>query len=125
MSEEGVTSKIKKWLVEEENDENEEFDLEPMNMNKPTMNKDSQLILFEPSRYSDAQDIAVYLKQNKATIVNLHHLQKEQSKRVTDFLSGVVFAIDGDIQKIGPRIFLCTPRNIKVGGIISTEDQEG
>ena len=41
-----------------------------------------------------------------------------------DFLSGVIFAIDGDIQKIGPKIFLCTPKNIGVDGSITMEDSE-
>ncbi len=86
--------------------------------------KDSQLVLFEPRAYSETQDIANFLKQKKAAVVNLHRLQKEQSKRVIDFLSGVIFAIDGDIQKIGPKIFLCTPKNIGVDGKITMDDSE-
>ena len=52
---------------------------------------------------------------------NLHRLQKDQAKRVVDFLSGVIYAIEGDIQRIGPKIFLCTPRNISVAGTIDLE----
>lgn len=86
--------------------------------------KDNQLVLFEPRAYSETQEIASYLKQKKAAVVNLHRLQKEQSKRVIDFLSGVIFAIDGDIQQIGNKIFLCTPKNISVGGNISLENED-
>ena len=68
------------------------------------------------------QEIGGYLKKNKAAVVNLHRLQKEQQKRVVDFLTGVIFAIDGDIQVIGPKIFLCTPKNIGVTGSITLDD---
>ena len=64
------------------------------------------------------------LKTKKATVVNLHRLQKDQAKRVVDFLSGVIYAIEGDIQRIGPKIFLCTPRNISVAGTIDLDEDE-
>ena len=85
-------------------------------------NKDSHLILFEPRAYSEASEIGTFLKQKRAAVVNLHRLQKEQSKRFIDFLTGVIFAIDGDIQQIGPKIFLCTPKNIGVSGNITMDD---
>lgn len=93
-------------------------------MKQFSANKDSHLILFEPRAYSETQEIATYLKQKKAAVVNLHRLQKEQSKRVIDFLSGVIFAIEGDIQQIGPKIFLCTPKNIGVTGSITMDENE-
>ena len=99
------------------------------------MNKDSHLVLFEPRSFGETQDIANYLKNGdfanligmetkKATVVNLHRLQKDQAKRVVDFLSGVIYAIEGDIQRIGPKIFLCTPRNISVAGTIDLDEDE-
>ena len=93
-------------------------------VNKLNANKNNELVLFEPRSYSETQDIAAYLKAGKAAVVNLHRLQKEQSKRVIDFLSGVIYAIDGDIQQIGPKIFLCTPKCIGVSGNISLDDEE-
>ena len=87
-------------------------------------NKDGHLILFEPRAYAEASEIGNYLKQKRAAVVNLHRLQKEQSKRIIDFLSGVIYAIDGDIQQIGPKIFLCTPKNIGVSGNITMDDDE-
>ena len=47
---------------------------------------------------------------------------EEQAKRIIDFLSGTVYAIGGDLQKIGVGIFLCTPKNVNVEGSISEED---
>ena len=78
--------------------------------------------MFEPRAYSEASEIGTFLKQKRAAVVNLHRLQKEQSKRFIDFLTGVIFAIDGDIQQIGPKIFLCTPKNIGVSGNITLDN---
>lgn len=52
-------------------------------------------------------------------VVNLQRIEKDQGKRIVDFLSGTVYAIGGDIQKIGTDIFLCTPDNVEVSGNIS------
>lgn len=141
----GYGEKVKKWFFEEDEDdvyENEEIDGEEENVKSTSLfekakssktsdavkalsaNKDSHLILFEPRAYSETQEIAIYLKQKRAAVVNLHRLQKEQSKRVIDFLSGVIFAIEGDIQQIGPKIFLCTPKNIGVSGNITMDESE-
>ena len=141
----GYTQKIKDWFFEEQDDEEvvetEEIEAEDeikrtSMFEKPkstktsdavkalSANKDSHMVLFEPRAYSETQEIATYLKQKRATVVNLHRLQKEQSKRVIDFLSGVIFAIEGDIQQIGPKIFLCTPKNFGVTGNITMDPQE-
>ena len=49
----------------------------------------------------------------------------DQAKRIVDFLSGTVYAIGGDLQKIGGGIFLCTPKNVNVEGTISEEEEKG
>ncbi|WP_050614701.1 cell division protein SepF [Bacillus testis] len=84
-----------------------------------SVNKTSKVVLFEPRAYSDAQEIADHLKNRKAVVVNLQSISHEQAKRIVDFLSGTVYAIGGDIQKIGTNIFLCTPDNVDVTGNIS------
>ena len=139
----GYGQKVKKWFFDEDGDEVEEYDEVEIDTEPKTSlfeqakfsktsdaikalnaNKDSQLILFEPRAFAETQDIANYLKQKKAAVINLHRLEKEQSKRVVDFLSGVIFAIEGDIQRIGPRIFLCTPKNIGVSGTIDLDEED-
>ncbi|MCM3713118.1 cell division protein SepF [Halalkalibacter oceani] len=89
-----------------------------------SVQKSSKVILLEPRTYDEAQDIADHLKARKAVIINLQRISHEQAKRVVDFLSGTVYAIGGDIQKLGPNIFLCTPDNIDVSGSITEMMQE-
>ncbi|KGA97768.1 cell division protein SepF [Alkalihalobacillus alcalophilus ATCC 27647 = CGMCC 1.3604] len=84
----------------------------------------SKVILFEPRTYDEAQEIADHLKARKAVIINLQRISHEQAKRIVDFLSGTVYAIGGDIQKLGGNIFLCTPDNVDVSGTITDMVQE-
>lgn len=84
-----------------------------------SVQKSSKVILMEPRVYAEAQDIADHLKNRRAVVVNLQRIEQDQAKRIVDFLSGTVYAIQGDIQKIGPNIILCTPDNVEVSGNIS------
>ncbi|QKS71510.1 cell division protein SepF [Paenalkalicoccus suaedae] len=79
----------------------------------------SKMILLEPHSYDEVQEIADHLKDRRAVVINLQRIPREQAKRIVDFLSGTVYAIGGDIQKLGDNIFLCTPDNINVSGSIS------
>lgn len=80
------------------------------------------MILCEPKAYSESQEIADHLKLNKAVIINLQKISPEQAKRIIDFLSGTVYAIAGDIQKVGSNIFLCTPSIVGVSGKITDDE---
>ena len=83
----------------------------------------SKMILLEPRAYSEAQQIADHLKKRNTVVVNLKRVTADQAKRIMDFLSGTIYAIKGNIQKIGSGIFLCTPNNINVQGKI-TDDSD-
>ena len=84
----------------------------------------AQMVLFEPRSFEEAEEIAAHLKNRRACVVNLHRLQREFSQRTIDFLTGVVFALDGRIQKIGHNVILCAPRNVGIDGSISLESDE-
>ena len=81
--------------------------------------KSTKVILVEPRTYSESTDIADHLKNRLAVVVNLQRIDNEQGRQIIDFLSGAVYALGGDIQKIGLSIFLCTPDNVEVSGNIS------
>ena len=84
----------------------------------------TKLVLLEPRAFSETQQIADQLKNRNTVVVNLKRVTSEQAKRIVDFLSGTIYAIGGDLQKVGGGIFLCTPNNVKVNGKI-TDDTEG
>ena len=81
----------------------------------------SKMMLLEPRAYSESQQIADYLKNRSAVVVNLKRVTPDQAKRIVDFLYGTIYAIGGDLQKLGGGIFLCTPNNVNVEGTISEE----
>ncbi len=84
----------------------------------------TKLVLLEPRAYSETQQIADELKKRNTVVVNLKRVTSDQAKRIIDFLSGTIYAIGGDLQKVGGGIFLCTPNNVKVNGKI-TEETDG
>lgn len=81
--------------------------------------KNSKVVIVEPRVYAEAQDISEHLKNKRAIIVNLQRIDRDQGVRIIDFLSGTVYALGGDIQRIGIDIFLCTPENVEVTGEVS------
>lgn len=79
----------------------------------------SRVVLIEPRNYNEAQEIADNIVNRRAVIINLQRVDHQQAKRIVDFLSGTVYAVKGDIQKLGAETFLCTPDNVEVSGTIS------
>ena len=79
----------------------------------------AKVVLSEPRSYSEAQDIADNIVNRRAVVINLQRVDHQQAKRIVDFLSGTVYAVDGNIQKLGTETFLCTPDNVDVSGTIT------
>lgn len=112
---------FKDFLSNNEKDENEteiEYEREEL-----VTGSENKMILLEPRAYSESQQIADYLKNKSAVVVNLKRVTPDQAKRIVDFLSGALYAIGGDLQKLGGGIFLCTPKNINVEGKITDDAQ--
>lgn len=113
-------SKFKKMLSEDIPNEEDEYYSQDSN----NISNSGKMILLEPRAYSESQQIADYLKNRNTVVVNMKRVTADQAKRIVDFLSGTVYAIGGDLQKIGVGIFLCTPKNINVEGSISEEESK-
>jgi len=113
-------NKIKNMFVEEDgkNSEDEYYNAE----NVTIPNNGGKMVLLEPRAFSESQQIADHLKKRNTVVVNMKRITTDQAKRIVDFLSGTVYAIGGDLQKIGSGIFLCTPKNINVEGKITEDD---
>ncbi|AYE38002.1 cell division protein SepF [Companilactobacillus zhachilii] len=78
----------------------------------------SKIAIYQPRVYSDAKVIAKQLLNNKAVIVNFNNVNDAQSKRIVDFLTGTIFALNGEIKRVGEKIFLCTPPKFEIDGSI-------
>lgn len=73
-----------------------------------------RLTITEPLTFDEVQRIADELKSRNAVIVNLESTEPGVSKRVIDFISGLVYGLDGNMQKICDGIFLVTPSNVHI-----------
>ena len=96
-------------------------------MNPNVMNTNamlSKVIIREPKDYSDAQNIADCLKESLPVFVNLQRLDKGQGRRIIDFLSGTIYAVDGEIQRVGNDLFLCTPKTVETDGAVTETTDE-
>lgn len=88
------------------------------------INSNTKLVLFEPRVFDEVEEAAAQIKDKRATVINLHRLENKDIRRMIDFMTGVVFALDGDIQKIGEHVLLCTPASFGVSGKISESENE-
>ena len=75
-----------------------------------------EIVRFHPTSFQDSRKAASDLVASKAVIVNLEELDKESARRMVDFLSGVVFAMDGDVQKIAQGAYVFCPPNMFITG---------
>jgi cell division inhibitor SepF len=80
-----------------------------------------KMVIMQPESFEDAQDICDHLKNKKPIIINLEYLEKELAQRIVDFLSGSVYALDGNIQKVSNGIFLIAPNNVDIMGDFKDE----
>ena len=87
--------------------------------NSTTVQRKQKIMVFDPSVFSDVKNIGKMILNGRAVIVNFRKMDENQIHRVIDFLSGLIFAVNGDMQRIGEKIFLCTPKNFKIEGDLS------
>lgn len=114
-----MIDKIKTFFSEEEYEYEDSVDVnegaKPVKLNK-LKTGEAEVVITEPLSYSESQAIADYILSNRSIVINLHKVTPDHAKRIIDFLSGAVYAVDGTIQKLGEEIFLITPKVVSVTG---------
>lgn len=80
-----------------------------------------KVVVVHPETFEDSKEIADHLKTKKPIVVNLEKIDSEVAKRIIDFLSGAVYSLDGNIQKISKGIFLIVPYNMGIMGDFKDE----
>ncbi len=84
-----------------------------------------EVVVMTPVVFEDAKDIADYLKTKNPVVINLESVERDVTRRIVDFLSGAVYAVEGNIQKISNDIFLVTPYNVSVLGNFKDDLKKG
>ena len=129
----GLADKFKDFIApEDEEEEQLELTAEEAEAVSPyekgtlkgTITANTNIVLFEPRNFDEAEEIGHHIKNKRACCVNLHRMPSEYRQRIIDFLSGVVYGVDGSIKKVGENVILCSPKNLQVGGNINLNAEE-
>ena len=67
-----------------------------------------------PGGFNDAQEIGDKLKANQPVIVNLQGVDRDLSRRLIDFASGLTYGLGGQMERVAEQVFLLTPSNVEV-----------
>ncbi len=121
---------------EEENDDvyDYEYDDEPVEEKKGFMkrnnskvvsmpqNQSIRMVISQPTSFEQSEEICGFLKEKKSVIVNLEYVNKDVARRIVDFISGGVYALDAHIQKVSNSIFLIAPINYEITNEMAREE---
>jgi cell division inhibitor SepF len=84
-----------------------------LNLNNSSSTK---VVIVLPQNINDAKDICDHLRANRSIVMNVEDIETSIAQRIVDFLSGAVYSLDGNIQKISSGIFLATPSSVDIMG---------
>lgn len=81
-----------------------------------------KIVITQPTSFEQSEEICNYLKEKKSIIINLEYVNKDVARRIIDFLSGAVHALNGHIQKVSNSIFLLAPVNYDIESDLAREE---
>ena len=115
--------------VEDEVEDKKFFGRKNNNNNKVVSMPQSQMqgqaikmVISQPTTFEQSDEICSFLKEKKSVIVNLEYVNKDVARRIVDFISGGVYALDGYIQKVSNSIFLVAPSNYEITNDMGREE---
>ena len=83
-----------------------------------------KMVISQPTTFEQSEEICQYLKERKSCIVNLEYVNKDVARRIVDFISGGVYALDAHIQKVSNSIFLIAPTNYDIANETGREEMK-
>lgn len=83
-----------------------------------------KMVISQPTTFEQSEEICQYLKERRSCIVNLEYVNKDVARRIVDFISGGVFALDAHIQKVSNSIFLIAPTNYEISNETGREEMK-
>jgi cell division inhibitor SepF len=73
-----------------------------------------RMVISKPVGFTEVEEIGGHLQNKRPVVVNLEGMEHEEAKRMIDFLSGVIFALNGNSQKVNPHIFIFVPFGVTI-----------
>lgn len=81
------------------------------------------IMTLQPRSYSEARKVGEYFREGNPVIINLDDMEESERKRLVDFASGLVFGLNGRIERISLKVFLLSPANVSVSNEEKTAAQ--
>lgn len=81
----------------------------------------AKMIILEPIAFEDVRDYVVHLKGKRALIVRLNRVEKAEAQRIVDFMAGATHALEGNMRKLGERIFCFAPPSVEIEGDVASD----
>ena len=81
-----------------------------------------KMVVFQITSFEQSETICNMLKQKQSVIVSLEYVNKDVARRIVDFISGSVHALDGHIQKVSNAIFVVAPFNYEISNELAREE---
>lgn len=83
-----------------------------------------KMVISQPTTFEQSEEICNFIKEKKSVVLNLEYVNKDVARRIVDFISGGVFALDGHIQKVSNSIFLIAPANYEISNEVAREEMK-
>lgn len=112
----------KKNEAKEKLSEAPEMRQSPKTITLPVENKIINVVILEPVDFNDSQKVADYLRRNQPVVVNFTNTDPVVAKRMSDYISGTIYALNGGMKKLGRSILVCAPKNVDIDA--GTESEE-
>ena len=91
----------------------------------PNSNQAMEMVLIKATSYDDLQEIAANIKKRRVVVVNFEEMDQLTAQRMVDFLSGAVFALDGQPKKVSGGTFIFSSSSVDLSGqIVESEIAE-
>ncbi len=84
-----------------------------------------EMKIIKPERFEDVTSIADHLLQRRTVVLNLENTGKENIRRILDFLSGTIYAIEGNMKRAANSTYVITPKNVDVSADMEAADSKG
>ncbi len=120
---------LRKYASFEEEDEDEEeavrrpvYHPEPQRTRTavPMRSAASDICVFHPTRFEEAQEICDMLKEKRVVLVNFEKVNDLVGGRIMDFICGALYALEANIYQVSDKNFIITPQNVEITGDIES-----
>lgn len=80
----------------------------------PMQGLGSNVLIYSPKTYADVQTLIDHLKRHEPVIIDFGKIGGDGAQRIVDFMSGAIYALSGNMQRISKTIFLLTPSGVNI-----------